>query len=144
MKRTILAIAILLGMSVAAFAQAPASSFSVELTYAPIVTRSTAPAAINKNLMSTDLAFNINLFKYGFVEGAVQTILIPVVKQGMGIPTSGWPVMDGYLIGIGAARGPITVGYRHECTHPVAPGGWFLLKADTAYDNIYIRYDMKF
>jgi len=79
-------------------------------------------------------------FTYAFIEGGVETLL------SFNERLEGWPIVDTYLIGLGIQFQNLTLGIRHECSHPVLSQGWALLgneHAGGAYTKMYIKYDFK-
>lgn len=57
-----------------------------------------------------------------------------------------WPHTMLYNFGAGLRLGPIEVGWRHFCVHPVMPYSIIFdphLKAEGAWDEIFLRVEVK-
>jgi hypothetical protein len=89
----------------------------------------------------TDFAARFVIIEFFYVGGGVRTYARPFADRA-GL----FPMRDGFTFEAGALLGPVRVGLKHYCTHPIVPySGDFnpSLQWDKAYTDFFVSYESK-
>lgn len=90
-----------------------------------------------------DLGVRAQLYEYFFIEGAVKTRMWDEKNEWTFAPFN-----SEYRFGFGVQAGPLTMGFRHLCTHPVIPYINSVppgpIQYEGGYDEIYFRIDYSY
>ena len=90
----------------------------------------------------TDLDATLR-FHFLFVGGGMKAFVWPYGSDSIGLPAF-WPYRMDYRFNAGLVVGPITVGLRHLCSHPVMPYvTWNRVTTpkDGAYTELFLRIE---
>ena len=88
----------------------------------------------------TDLEAEVELFGHVFAGGGVRTSIWKLDDGGYAF----WPFNAVYRFYVGVRAGPLELGFRHFCLHPVVPyfglaGGLYRAAWEGAYEELYVR-----
>ena len=76
---------------------------------------------------------------YGFIDANVTTwMLFGSLVDGFN------PILSSFKVGAGVVYDRLTIGWVHECTHPVVATGVQLIFGNAAYDRLYMTYEWRF
>lgn len=111
-----------------------------ELSYANGYQYMYEPTEFNEIESTWDVSFNIKaiVYEYFYAKGSVKIPVYPLENGTFN------PVALSSFFELGVLIGGLTVGWRHFCTHPVAPfytGESFLRFYDESGSELFIRFD---
>jgi hypothetical protein len=89
----------------------------------------------------TDLQAGVVAWNHFYITGGLKTY---AWKQGT--EWTFWPHSTLYDFGAGLLWGPVQVGWRHFCFHPVMPCSILYdaeLKAEGAWDEVFVKVNVK-
>lgn len=117
------------------------TTLGFELGYRPFHRIATdSPTYILEDTSEQVTRFDAELvaFEYYFLRGAMSCFSLPPSERGGG-STSFKPLWLKSDFSAGITAGPIEVGFKHMCAHPVVSGPGVQAMYNEAYEEFYIR-----
>jgi hypothetical protein len=93
-------------------------------------------------LMYSQFSAKIDVFPWLYASGATTIYFYPYNDK-----LSFYPFYALFMVGAGVQFGPVTIGYEHRCDHAVVPYSFVadpLLRQDSGFDQVFLRYSVHF